>query len=76
MDLAPEGEKALTFGVYYLVRDSIVSLAAFGGSFLWLLSPATNFLTAFAFGVAGTIWFALRGKDLPAGAPAMQPQRR
>ncbi len=67
MDLAPEDQKALTFGVYYLVRDSIVSLAAFGGAFLWMISPATNFLTAFAFGVLGTIWFALRGKDLSAG---------
>ncbi len=64
MDLAPEDQKALTFGVYYLVRDSIVSVAAFGGAFLWIISPATNFLTAFAFGVLGTIWFALRGRDL------------
>jgi MFS family permease len=64
MDLAPEDRKALTFGVYYLVRDSIVALAAFGGSLLWMISPATNFLTAFAFGVVGTIWFALRGRDL------------
>ena len=45
MDLAPEDQKALTFGVYYLVRDAIVSVAAFGGAFLWLISPATNFLT-------------------------------
>jgi MFS family permease len=64
MDLAPDDQKALTFGVYYLVRDSIVALAAFGGAFLWIISPATNFLTAFAFGVLGTIWFALRGRDL------------
>jgi MFS family permease len=64
MDLAPEEQKALTFGVYYLVRDSIVSLAAFGGAFLWMISPAMNFLTAFAFGIIGTIWFALRGRDL------------
>ncbi|MBU0641067.1 MAG: MFS transporter, partial [Planctomycetes bacterium] len=66
LDLAPEDQKALTFGVYYLVRDSIVSVAAFGGAFLWMLSPATNFLVAFAFGVLGTIWFALRGRDLSA----------
>ena len=64
LDLAPEDQKALTFGVYYLVRDSIVSLAAFGGSFLWMISPQTNFLTAFGFGVLGTIWFAWRGRDL------------
>jgi len=31
---------------------------------LWSLSPATNLLTAFAFGVVGTGYFTLRGKDL------------
>lgn len=88
MDLAPEGRKAGTFGVYYLLRDIVVSLAAFGGALLWdastvaklfdvlgaghsllpwiesVTSPTTNFLTAFGFGVAGTLYFALFGKDL------------
>ena len=88
MDLAPEGKKAGTFGVYYLLRDVIVSLAAFGGALLWdastaakifdtlgvgqnllpwiesVTSPATNFLTAFGFGVLGTLYFALFGRDL------------
>jgi MFS family permease len=64
MDLAPEGKKAGTFGAYYLVRDVIVSVAAFGGAFLWNLSPAANFLTAFGFGLLGTLYFALFGKDL------------
>ena len=64
MDLAPEGKKAGMFGAYYLVRDVVVSFAAFGGALLWSLSPATNLLTAFAFGVVGTGYFALRGKDL------------
>ncbi|MFH0980377.1 MAG: MFS transporter [Planctomycetota bacterium] len=67
LDLAPEDQRAMTFGLYYLIRDSIVSLAAFGGAFLWLVSPATNFLTAFAFGLVGTVWFALRGRDVLAG---------
>ena len=35
--------------------------AAFGGVFLWLISPQANFLTAFAFGVIGTISIALAG---------------
>jgi MFS family permease len=35
MDLAPEGLKAETFGIYYLIRDVLVSLAAFGGALLW-----------------------------------------
>lgn len=45
---------------HYLIRDSIVAVAAFGGACLWAISPATNFLAAFAFGVVGTIWFAVR----------------
>jgi len=67
MDLAPEDRKAATFGLYYLLRDMVVSLAAFGGAFLWLISPAANFLTAFACGLAGTVYFALKGRDLGGG---------
>ncbi len=88
MDLAPEGKKASTFGVYYLLRDIVVSLAAFGGALLWdtstvarlfdalgaghnllpwmasVTSPTTNFTMAFGFGIVGTLYFALFGKDL------------
>jgi MFS family permease len=64
MDLAPAGKEARMFGLYYLMRDSVVSLAAFGGGFLWKISPATNLLAAFGFGVIGTIWFALRGQEV------------
>lgn len=63
MDLAPSGQEAGMFGLYYLMRDVVVSVAAFGGAFLWQVSPTTNFLTAFGFGVAGTAWFAAFGKD-------------
>ncbi|MCX6134285.1 MAG: MFS transporter [Ignavibacteriales bacterium] len=88
MDLAPEGRKAATFGLYYLIRDTIVSLAAFGGAILWdastmqlvvdtfgvgrsllpffnsIASPSLNLFVAFGFGVAGTIYFALFGRDM------------
>lgn len=64
MDLAPEDRKASVFGLYYLMRDSVVSLAAFGGAFLWMHSPQMNFLTAFGFGVIGTLWYAIYGTDL------------
>ncbi len=64
MDLAPEGRKAATFGLYYLIRDIIVSLAAFGGAFLWMISPATNFWIAFVFGALGTVYFAIFGRAL------------
>jgi MFS family permease len=69
MDLATEGKKASMFGVYYLARDLIVSLAAFGGAFLWQLSPQTNFLVAFGFGVLGTLYFWL---DKTASEPRTQ----
>lgn len=68
MDLAPEDAKASTFGTYYLIRDIIVSLAAFGGAFLWRLGPEigplTNFLVAGGFGVLGVLYFAIFGRDL------------
>ncbi len=64
MDLAPDSCKAGMFGLYYLIRDVIGSIAAFGGALLWEISPETNFLVGFAFGVLGTIGFAIYGKDL------------
>ncbi len=64
MDLAPEDRKAGMFGLYYLVRDTIVSVAAFGGAFLWAVRPEINLLVAFGFGLLGTAWFAWRGRDL------------
>ena len=64
MDLAPEGRKAAMFGLYYLIRDIVVSVAAFGGAFLWMISPQVNFIVAFAFGIIGTVSFALAGTDL------------
>jgi MFS family permease len=66
MDLAPEDCKAGTFGLYYLIRDVIVSVAAFGGAWLWNLSPEINLLAAFGFGVIGTVYFILFGGDLDA----------
>jgi hypothetical protein len=64
MDLAPEDRKAAMFGLYYLLRDVIVSVAAFGGAFLWQIGPNVNFLVAFSCGLVGTAGFALWGRDL------------
>jgi predicted MFS family arabinose efflux permease len=64
MDLAPEDRKAAMFGLYYLLRDVMVSLAAFGGAFLWQIGPSVNFLVAFGCGLMGTVGFALWGSDL------------
>jgi MFS family permease len=66
MDLAPEGRKAAMFGLYYLIRDVIVAVAAFGGALLWMIGPEVNLLVAFGFGVIGTVWFILRGSDVVA----------
>lgn len=67
MDLALSGQEAGMFGLYYLMRDVVVSVAAFGGAFLWQMSPAVNFLAAFGFGLAGTAWFIAFGTDESAG---------
>jgi hypothetical protein len=64
MDLAPESEKAAMFGAYYLLRDVVVSGAAFASGFLWQISPATNLLTATACGLVATVFFAWRGRDV------------
>jgi len=64
MELAPEDRKAAVFGLYYLLRDIFVSVAAFGGAFLWMISPTVNLLTAFAFGVIGTFYYAVWGRDV------------
>ncbi len=64
MDLAPEGQKAAMFGLYYLLRDVVVSLAAFSAGFLWNISPQVNMLTAFGFGLLGTLFFAIFGQDV------------
>ncbi|MFA4943941.1 MAG: MFS transporter [Lentisphaeria bacterium] len=69
LDLAPEEAKAATFGTYYLIRDTVVGVVAFGGAWLWSgLSPAAAFFAASGCGLAGTLWFAWRGHN--AAAPA------
>jgi MFS family permease len=44
-------------GTYYLVRDSIVSIGAIVGAYLWKLGPGLNFAGAAALGLAGTIFY-------------------
>ena len=65
MDLSPQNCQAGMFGLYYLIRDVVVSVAALGGAFLWQISPEMNFLTAFVFGIIGTVGFAIWGRDMP-----------
>jgi len=70
LDMCPDNRKAAAFGFYYLIRDVVVSVAALGGAFLWQISPRTNLLTAFVFGIIGTVAFAILGRDISTGAAA------
>lgn len=63
LDLAPADRRAAMFGLYYMIRDIIVSVAAFSGALLWMVSPAANFYTAFFCGIVGTGWFIVKGKS-------------
>jgi MFS family permease len=67
MDLSPDHCRAGMFGLYYLIRDVFVSAAALGGAFLWQISPETNLIAAFVFGIIGTVGFAIFGRDMPLG---------
>jgi len=62
LDLSPADRQAAMFGLYYLIRDVVVSFAAFGGAWLWRISPELNLWTAFALGAAGTLWFIRAGR--------------
>jgi len=62
LDLSVKNAEARSFGLYYFIRDMIVSFAAFAGGFLWKLGPSVNFFTAFAAGIAGTLFFLFWGK--------------
>lgn len=62
LDLSPRDAKARGFGLYYFIRDSIVSFAALFGGWLWQESPAINLFSASVFGCAGTLYFIFLGK--------------
>jgi MFS family permease len=65
MDLSPDSCKAGMFGLYYLIRDVFVAVAALGGAFLWQIGPRTNLITAFVFEIIGTVGFAVFSRDMP-----------
>lgn len=66
VDLSVPGAKARTFGLYYLVRDSVVTFAPLLGGLLWRINPIYNFWAAFGFGVAGFLYFTIFGKGTEA----------
>jgi MFS family permease len=53
-------------GVYYLVRDLLVSTAAILGAWLWKLGPGVNFLGAAIFGLFGTVIYLVAIRRQPA----------
>jgi len=63
LDYCPIHAKARAFGLYYFIRDFIVSFAAFLGGWLWKQNPAVNLFSAFTFGVIGTLLFIFFGKS-------------
>ena len=64
MELSVKNAEARSFGLYYFVRDFIVSFAAFIGGFLWQISPEFNLFTASVTGAAGTLFFLFFGKGI------------
>jgi MFS family permease len=70
MELSETGAEARSFGLYYFIRDMVVSLAAFGGGILWKISPEVNLFSAAAMGVVGTLFFAAFGKGIEKEAVA------
>ena len=62
MELSVKKAEARSFGLYYFIRDFIVSFAAFFGGLLWKISPEINLFTASLTGVAGTLFFLFFGK--------------
>lgn len=62
IDLSPDDYKASSFGVYYLIRDFIVSITEFTSSLLWEIHPVKNFFVMGGYGLIDTIFFAVFGK--------------
>lgn len=67
VDLAEPAIRARVVGLYYLIRSVAIAPAAFAGAILWAREPSAPFLTAFAFGLAGTVLFTLTVREEHAG---------
>lgn len=63
MDFAPEGEKALYFGAFYLYRDVVVTLGVCLGGILWMINPELNLLVATCFGLLSCLVYSIFGKE-------------
>lgn len=62
MDFAPEGQKSLYFGAFYLYRDIFVTLGVCLGGALWLVCPELNLIVAAGFGIVSCLVYTVKGK--------------
>ncbi|MCP4581159.1 MAG: MFS transporter [candidate division Zixibacteria bacterium] len=58
ISLAPDTATASSIGLYYLIRDLIVSSGSFIGAWLWTFGPEYNLITAAGFGAVSVVVFA------------------
>lgn len=58
VDLAQEGVRARSVGLYYLIRSLSITPAAAIGGLLWKIRPEAPFLIAGIIGLIGTVVFA------------------
>lgn len=63
LDFAQGEHQGTLYGAYYLIRDSVVSLAAFLGGYLWIISPGLNLSVALVFGLVATGYFWIFCKE-------------
>ncbi len=54
---SPSDQRGRVIGSYYFLRDTLASLGSVLGASLWTFGPRVNFLSAAAFGVAGTVTY-------------------
>lgn len=62
LKLSPEDKKGTVFGVYYLLRDSVVSVFTLLSAVLWKVSPNLLFIVAAVFGVLALLIFTIFGR--------------
>lgn len=57
LSLSPKDRPGQTIGAYYLIRDTVVSIASLVGAVLWKMGPKVNFWSAAALGAVGTLFY-------------------
>jgi MFS family permease len=75
VDLARPDLRARSIGLYYLVRSVSIAPAALAGGLMWRVRPGLPFLVAGAFGLLGTIVFALTVEETGPGSETHSRQR-